>query len=99
VLLAEAALLRTHAVHKLFQPSKDINQPVRRSKKRTVCGQSFRKPYRCSYVRYRYRDPPVLRIRNRRIRIFLGLLDPDLLVRGTDPAPDPAPGPSIIKQK
>jgi hypothetical protein len=30
-----------------------------------------------------------------RIRIFLGLLDPDPLVRGTDPAPDP----SIIKQK
>jgi hypothetical protein len=30
-----------------------------------------------------------------RIRKFLGLLDPDLLVRGTDPAPDP----SIVKQK
>jgi hypothetical protein len=41
----------------------------------------------------------VLRIRIRRIRMFLGLLDPDPLVRGTDPAPDPAPGPSIIKQK
>jgi hypothetical protein len=30
-----------------------------------------------------------------RIRLFLGLLDPDPLVRGTDPDP----GPSIIKQK
>jgi hypothetical protein len=38
----------------------------------------------------------VLRIR---IAMFLGLLDPDPdpLVRGTDPAPDPEP--SIIKQK
>jgi hypothetical protein len=34
---------------------------------------------------------PVFRIR---IRKFLGLPDPDLLVRGTDPAPDP----STIKQ-
>ncbi len=30
-----------------------------------------------------------------RLRMFLGLLDPDPLVRGTDPAPNP----SIIKQK
>jgi hypothetical protein len=34
--------------------------------------------------------------------MFLGLLDPDPLVRGMDPdpapAPDPAPEPSIIKQ-
>jgi hypothetical protein len=30
-----------------------------------------------------------------RIHMFFGLLDPDPLVRGTDPAPDP----SIIKQK
>jgi|688.fasta_scaffold1426065_1 hypothetical protein len=37
----------------------------------------------------------VLRIRIRRIRMFLGLLDPDLLARGMDPDPDP----SIIKQK
>jgi hypothetical protein len=36
----------------------------------------------------------VLRIR---IRKFLGLPDPDPLVRCTDP--DPAPEPSIIKQK
>ncbi len=36
----------------------------------------------------------VLRIR---IRMFLGLSEPDPLVRGTDPAPDPDP--SIIKQK
>jgi hypothetical protein len=37
----------------------------------------------------------------RRIRTFLGLLDPqqDPLVRGMDPNPDPAPDPSIIKQK
>jgi len=39
---------------------------------------------------------PVLRIR---IRMFLGLPDPDQIVRGTDPAPDPAPDPSIIKKK
>jgi hypothetical protein len=37
----------------------------------------------------------VLRIRIRRIRVFLGLLDPDPLVRGTGTDPDP----SIIKQK
>jgi hypothetical protein len=36
----------------------------------------------------------VLQIRLR-IRMFLGMLDPDPLVRQTDPAPDP----SIIKQK
>jgi hypothetical protein len=32
-----------------------------------------------------------------RIRMFLGLPDPDPLVRGTDP--DPALDPSVIKQK
>jgi hypothetical protein len=37
----------------------------------------------------------VLRIRIRTVRMFLGLLDPDPLVRGTAPDPDP----SIIKQK
>ncbi len=37
----------------------------------------------------------VLRIRIRRIRLFLGLLDPDPLVTRADPDP----GPSIIKQK
>jgi hypothetical protein len=46
---------------------------------------------------------PVLRIRIHRIHMFLGLPDPDPLVRGMDPdpAPDPAPdpGPSIIMQK
>jgi hypothetical protein len=36
---------------------------------------------------------PVLRILIRRIRMFLGLLDPDPLVKGTDPDS------SIIKQK
>jgi hypothetical protein len=43
----------------------------------------------------------VLRIRIRRIRMFLNLPDPnpDPLVQGTDPAPDPAPDFSIIKQK
>ncbi len=40
----------------------------------------------------------VLRIRIRRIRMFLGLQkDPDPLVGGMDP--DPAPDPSITKQK
>jgi ankyrin repeat protein len=34
---------------------------------------------------------PVLGIRIRRIRMFFGLPDPDLLVRGADPAPDPSP--------
>jgi hypothetical protein len=38
-------------------------------------------------------NTPVLRIRIRRIRMFLALLDPDPLVRGMDPDP------SIIKQK
>jgi hypothetical protein len=35
---------------------------------------------------------PVLRIRIRRIRMFFGLLDldPDPLLRGTDPAPAPS---------
>jgi hypothetical protein len=28
--------------------------------------------------------------------MFLGLLDPDPLVRGTDPDPDPAPDPSLF---
>jgi hypothetical protein len=37
----------------------------------------------------------LFRIRIRRIRLFLGLLDPDPLVRGTAPDLDP----SIIKQK
>jgi hypothetical protein len=37
----------------------------------------------------------VLRLRIRRIRMFLGLLDPDPIVRHTDPDHDP----SIIKQK
>jgi hypothetical protein len=42
---------------------------------------------------------PVLRIRIHRIHMFLGLLgpDPDPLVRGMDPKPDPDP--SIIKKK
>jgi hypothetical protein len=47
-------------------------------------------------------DPkkPVLRIRIR-IHVFLGLQDPDPLIRGMDPDPalDPDPDPSIIKQK
>jgi hypothetical protein len=45
----------------------------------------------------------VLRIRIHRIHMFLGLPDPDPLVRGMDPNPDPAldpdPDPSIIMQK
>ncbi len=57
--------------------------------------------------RFRYRSllsEPVLRIRIR-IHMFLGLpdLDPDPLVRGMYPDPDPAldpdPDPSIIIQK
>ncbi len=40
-----------------------------------------------------------MRIRIRRIRMFLGLLDPDQLVRGTAPDTAPDPDPSIIKQK
>ncbi len=48
-----------------------------------------------------YRCHPVLRIRIHRIHMFLGLPDPDPLVRGMDPDPDPArdPDPSIIIQK
>jgi hypothetical protein len=44
----------------------------------------------------------VLRIRIRRIHMFLGLPDPDPLVRDTDPDPlvrDTDPDPSITKQK
>jgi hypothetical protein len=40
----------------------------------------------------------VLRIRIRRIHMFLGLLDPDLLVRGMHPDPALDPDPSIIMQ-
>ncbi len=42
-----------------------------------------------------------IRIRIHRIHVFLGLLDPDPLVRGMDPDPDPAPDPdpSVIMQK
>jgi hypothetical protein len=36
-----------------------------------------------------------IQIRNHEIHMFLGLPDPDQLVRGIDPDPDP----SIIKQK
>ncbi len=36
-----------------------------------------------------------MRIRIHRIHLFLGLLDPDPLVRSVDPDPDP----SVIKQK
>ncbi len=41
---------------------------------------------------------PVFRIRIHRIHMFLGLPDPDPLVRGMDPNPDPAldPDPFII---
>jgi hypothetical protein len=44
---------------------------------------------------------PVLRIRIGRIHMFLGLTDPDPLVKGMDPALDldPDPDPSIIMQK
>ncbi len=46
---------------------------------------------------------PVLRIRIHRILMFLGLPDPDPLVRGMDPDLDPPlnadPYPSIIMQK
>jgi hypothetical protein len=41
----------------------------------------------------------VLRIRIYRIHVFLGLPDPDPLVRGMDPDPAQDPDPSIIMQK
>ncbi len=53
-------------------------------------------------LRIRFR---IHRIRIHRIHVFLGLQDPDpdQLVRGMDPDPDPAldpdPDPSIIMQK
>jgi hypothetical protein len=40
----------------------------------------------------------VFRVRIHRINVFLGLSDPDPLVRGMDPDPDPALDPSLIKQ-
>ncbi len=42
---------------------------------------------------------PVLRIRIYRIHMFLGLPDPDPLVRGMDPDPDPALDPDPSMQK
>ncbi len=53
--------------------------------------------YVSSYVPY----VPVFRIRIRihRSHMFLGLPDPDQLVRGMDPDPAPVPDPSIIMQK
>jgi hypothetical protein len=41
---------------------------------------------------------PVLRIRIRRIPMFLGFQDPDTLVQGTDPDPDVAPDPFVGQQ-
>ncbi len=50
------------------------------------------------FVVSKYRAPePVLRIRIHRIHMFLGLPDPDPLVRGM--IPDPDQDPSIIMQK
>ncbi len=40
-----------------------------------------------------------LGIRIRTIPMFVGIPDPDPLVRGTDPDPDSGPDPSIIKQR
>jgi hypothetical protein len=40
-----------------------------------------------------------IRIRIHRIHVFLGLLDPDPLVRGMDPDQDPDLDPSNIMQK
>jgi hypothetical protein len=50
-----------------------------------------------SCIRFRSESVPFLIIMFNSVLygMFLGLLDPDLLVRGTDPDPDP----SIIKQK
>jgi hypothetical protein len=45
--------------------------------------------------RYFSKKKPVIRIH--RIHMFLGLPDPDPLVRAKDP--DPSPDPSVIKQK
>jgi hypothetical protein len=46
------------------------------------------------FIRIQVPPPPVLRIRIHRIHMFLGLPDPDPLVRGIDPDLDP----SIIMQ-
>jgi hypothetical protein len=63
-------------------------------------GEESRCPRRESYE---VSGLSVLRIRIHRIHMFLGLLDPDPLVRGMGPVPDPAldpdPDPSIIMQK
>jgi hypothetical protein len=64
--------------------------------------ERFDKRWCTSKIMRRVRTVPVLSIiiitsvGIRRIRMFLGLLDPDPLVRGTDPdpAPDPAPNPA-----
>jgi len=48
----------------------------------------------CGQAAGENRQVPVLRIRIRRIHVFLGFLGPDPVVRGTDPATEPY----IIKQ-
>jgi hypothetical protein len=40
----------------------------------------------------------VLRIRIHRIHVFLGLQDPDPLVRGMDPDPDPSNHAKIVRK-
>ncbi len=55
-------------------------------------------PIRCCFAQNVSFDP-VLRIRICKIHMFLGLPDPDRLVQGTDPYPNPDPVPSIVKQK
>jgi hypothetical protein len=57
--------------------------------------------YRIYFYSKIYSIQAVFRIRIHRIHMFLGLPDPDPLVRGMDPDSDPAldPDPSIIMQK
>jgi hypothetical protein len=48
-----------------------------------------------TFEKLRFRSVFRIRIRIHRIHMFLGILDPDPLVRGMDPDPDP----SIVVQK
>jgi KRAB domain-containing zinc finger protein len=85
--------LRVHSVQKPYFCSQCTESFARASSlERHIRVHAGEKPYSCSLYSKSYKA--VLRIRIR-IHMFLGLPDPDPLVRGMDPDLDP----SIIMQK
>ncbi len=84
---------RTPGRHGLHLCSHSGLQPGRHADDRWVFNQHSKCFFLFAVLQIRIR----IRIRIRRIHIFLGLLDPDPLVRGPDPDSDP--GHSITKQK